>query len=437
MLVSYAQNFEDVMLWRALKHVKGGFYIDVGANDPVADSVTLVFYQRGWRGINIEPLRSHHDDLQRERPDDLNLQCAAGSFEGEVELVDFDVRGWATADASAAAEHWAHGQRGLTVKVPITTLANICRDHAPPDIHFLKIDVEGYEAAVLAGMDFRCHRPWIVVVEATRPNSAVQMHEQWEHFLIDADYQLVYCDGLNRFYVATEHQELKRAFEFPPNVFDDFIKAPQRLAEERVAHIQATAERADAAYRQALADLERSVQDINLRAQDAERRAQDAERRAQDADLRTEHARALAFDAEARASASAFLAEQAQLRMSALLNSTSWRVTAPMRYLGHAAYLIGEGIRGRTVPPTRWLGRQVRARPRLKKAILTLLKPFPSLSFRLRTASIGPAPMQATSTPRADRIDPLPPRVRRIQAALTAELATRHAQVEGSDAYRS
>src|SRR5215470_12416094 len=52
--ISYAQNYEDVMLWRALKHIDQGFYIDVGANDPDIDSVTKAFYERGWRGINVE-----------------------------------------------------------------------------------------------------------------------------------------------------------------------------------------------------------------------------------------------------------------------------------------------------------------------------------------------------------------------------------------------
>jgi hypothetical protein len=66
--ISYAQNYEDVMLWRALKHVQHGFYIDVGANDPTDDSVTKAFYVRGWRGINVEPLKLHHQDLLEARP---------------------------------------------------------------------------------------------------------------------------------------------------------------------------------------------------------------------------------------------------------------------------------------------------------------------------------------------------------------------------------
>ena len=40
MFTSYAQNFEDVMLWRALKHVQKGTYVDVGAQHPVIDSVS-------------------------------------------------------------------------------------------------------------------------------------------------------------------------------------------------------------------------------------------------------------------------------------------------------------------------------------------------------------------------------------------------------------
>ena len=61
--ISYAQNFEDIRLWRALKFFENGFYIDVGANDPTHDSVTKAFYDRGWSGINVEPMQNFHDTL--------------------------------------------------------------------------------------------------------------------------------------------------------------------------------------------------------------------------------------------------------------------------------------------------------------------------------------------------------------------------------------
>ena len=39
--------------------------------------------------------------------------------------------------------------------------------------------------------------------------------------------------GLNRFYVAQEHPELLDAFQYPPNVFDDYTKSQQIEAELR------------------------------------------------------------------------------------------------------------------------------------------------------------------------------------------------------------
>ena len=53
--VSYAQNFEDHAM-RALSHVDCGFYIDIGAHHPTIDSVSLAFYERGWTGIDVEPV---------------------------------------------------------------------------------------------------------------------------------------------------------------------------------------------------------------------------------------------------------------------------------------------------------------------------------------------------------------------------------------------
>ncbi|MBD8595458.1 FkbM family methyltransferase [Pseudomonas sp. CFBP 8758] len=221
--LSYAQNFEDLMLWRALgEKVSNGFYIDVGANDPVVDSITKYFYDNGWRGINVEPLEKHWTDLCIDRPNDINLCVAVGDHPGELTLWDFDVRGWGTADSSVADNHNLNGHAGISQVVPVTTLKDICLAYAPAEIHFLKVDVEGLETSVLKGADFEVFRPWIVIVESTLPNSREQSHEEWENILLDARYEFRYFDGLNRFYVASEHPELNTAFELPPNVFDEF-----------------------------------------------------------------------------------------------------------------------------------------------------------------------------------------------------------------------
>ena len=80
--VSYAQNFEDVMLWRALKHIKNGFYIDIGAQDPIVDSVSFAFYENGWRGVHVEPTAQYSSKLRQARPDEIVEQVAIGDGEG-------------------------------------------------------------------------------------------------------------------------------------------------------------------------------------------------------------------------------------------------------------------------------------------------------------------------------------------------------------------
>ncbi|WP_236238064.1 FkbM family methyltransferase [Pseudomonas faucium] len=243
--VSYAQNYEDVMLWRALKNVQSGFYIDVGANDPVVDSVTKAFYDRGWKGINIEPLQAHYDALVEQRPLDVNLKVAAGEREGDIEIWDCGVRGWGTADESVMETHKATGLAGTLTRVPLYRLATLCESHAVGEINFLKIDVEGLEESVLIGMDFSRFRPWIVVVEATKPNSRVDSYSDWEHILLDQQYSLAYADGLNRFYVSDEKAELKNALHYPPNVFDEFIVFSQADAESERDKALERAQRAE------------------------------------------------------------------------------------------------------------------------------------------------------------------------------------------------
>ena len=233
--ISFAQNFEDVMLWRALKHVGSGFYIDVGASDPVVDSITKAFYDRGWHGINIEPKAESFDRICRDRPRDINLQVAVGAQPGSVTFYDNNQLGLSTCAESEAdrrvEEGFAYECRNVTARM----LCEICSDHAHGDIHFLKIDVEGWERQVLLGMDFQRFRPWVLVIESTKPNSQVQSHADWEPLVLAAGYEFVYFDGLNRFYVAREHAELKDAFTAPPNFFDQFKRADEWLANDPVS----------------------------------------------------------------------------------------------------------------------------------------------------------------------------------------------------------
>lgn len=232
---SYAQNFEDVMLWRALKNIESGFYIDIGAWSPELHSVTRLFYDHGWRGINVEPNPAFCDQLKKCRSRDVNLQIAVSDYEGSVEMNFLSGSGLNTLCDITAERHVQAGLSLMKQKVHVTTLAKLWSQYvlAGQCVHFLKVDVERLEEAVLRSNDWKNNRPWIVVVEATLPMSPIECYADWEPILIAADYVFAYADGLNRFYVANEHPELLKSFKFPPNVFDNFILHDTQVAESR------------------------------------------------------------------------------------------------------------------------------------------------------------------------------------------------------------
>ncbi len=233
--VSYAQNCEDVVLWRALKDVGRGFYVDCGAYHPTRHSVTRAFYERGWRGMNVEPVTTLLENFITQRPRDINLGVAlADRSRGMTEFYEIAGSGLSTLDAVVARQHAKCGFVARKTAARTATLAEVLDEFAPPEIHFLKIDVEGAEQLVLSGMDFGRFRPWIVVVEATRALTQEINASAWEHLLLNADYAFAYFDGLNRFYIANEHRNRAAVLAVPPNVFDHFVNLEQAEEINRV-----------------------------------------------------------------------------------------------------------------------------------------------------------------------------------------------------------
>lgn len=203
---SYAQFFEDLVLYCALKDVDKGFYIDVGANDPTFCSVTKFFYDRGWRGINIEPLPDKCALLAELRLRDINLCVGLGAERGKLTLLGNNM------DATFL-EEFADGSEHKRL-CPILTLSEVFDRYCPnQDVHFCKIDVEGYERQVLEGVtDWRKFRPWIFAMEATLPGTNIPCHDKWEDILLAHDYIPAVQIEINRYYVDAERAYLLRNF---------------------------------------------------------------------------------------------------------------------------------------------------------------------------------------------------------------------------------
>jgi FkbM family methyltransferase len=217
-MISFAQNGEDVLL-RRLFPEGTGFYIDVGAHDPLHDSVTKHFYDRGWHGINIEPGPAAFHRLRAVRDRDINLHLGISDREGRQTFYEARSAGGCSTFEASAAENLRH--RGLEIierSVPVTTLASICQRYVPPSraIDFLKIDAEFSERNVLAGGDWDRWRPRVVLIE-------VNEWQEWEPLLLAANYLFAIFDGINRFYVRAEDAHFLPRLRTQANYTDDFL----------------------------------------------------------------------------------------------------------------------------------------------------------------------------------------------------------------------
>ena len=235
MQLSYAQNLEDYHLELMFAGQDDGTYVDVGGGHPVADNVSFWFYLKGWRGLIVEPQQSLADIYAHVRPRDHTVSCLAGASEGETQFYVVEkLHGFSSTIREHAEGAAEFGAAFKTITKPVRTLAALIAEARLEAIDFLKIDVEGAEAQVLAGMDFERHRPRVILLEAVAPGSMEDASAAWERDLLAHGYRFAFFDRLNRFYVADEAKDLAARLPAEPAPWDkvkhlwDCGRAPER-----------------------------------------------------------------------------------------------------------------------------------------------------------------------------------------------------------------
>ena len=209
---SNAPDFEDFILFFLFYDIHNGFYIDIGANDPNYFSVTKAFYDRGWNGINVEPLPDKYQLLQKFRPRDINLKFGAGNYEGEANLL---IKGYVGFGDASTLSYSEKSNNSKTININVTTMAKICKMYVPKgiQIQFCKIDVESYEKNVLLGYDFNNYRPKIFCIESLiNKTTNIGEYQEWEYILKSNDYEFIYKFQRNRFYYDKRINGLKEKF---------------------------------------------------------------------------------------------------------------------------------------------------------------------------------------------------------------------------------
>ena len=166
---TYSQEGEDMVLQRIFENKQNGFYIDVGAHHPKRFSNTYCFYQKGWKGINIDPMPESMKLFKKLRPRDLNLEFGIAEKEGILKYYIFNEPALNSFSKSLSSErnktqnsYYIKKVINIEVKPLYKVLDTFLNNQK---IDFLNIDVEGLDLQVLKSNDWSKYRPKIILVE--------------------------------------------------------------------------------------------------------------------------------------------------------------------------------------------------------------------------------------------------------------------------------
>lgn len=159
---------------------KNGFYVELGANDGVKQSNTLVLEKYlGWSGVLIEPHPETFLQLNKNRKSSnffANVACI--DFGYTESLVDLFYSGLMTIQSNLKIDnpnYYGHSQKGKNYldsqevykfSAKALTLDSILKSAgAPSIIDFLSLDVEGAELQVLEGINHQRYRFQVILIE--------------------------------------------------------------------------------------------------------------------------------------------------------------------------------------------------------------------------------------------------------------------------------
>lgn len=204
----YSQYGQDKWLYENLfKSINDGTFIEVGADDGVDKSNTLVFENLGWTGICIEPSPERFKLLQSNR----KCECLNVAIANKETVVDFlDIRGWGKGLSgiidSYSKQHNARIKHEMghkdnkghnIIKVETKKLSNILEDHKINKIDFCSIDVEGSELDVLKSIDLYKTNISVIMIENNYNDRSAG------DYLINEGYELLKKIEIDDIYVKT------------------------------------------------------------------------------------------------------------------------------------------------------------------------------------------------------------------------------------------
>jgi len=166
------KKYTDFLVGNFFEDKPPGFFIEAGANTGYAGSVCWhLENDYGWSGMNIECNPHCFAELEKNRPNCINVSRALSAREEEL-VFTFPIDGPRKLFAGQGSVvfnrgHWGERpSRQITVKS--ISLRELLTKHDIKVVDLLVLDVEGHELSVLAGLNGSKVMPAVIAIEDSK-----------------------------------------------------------------------------------------------------------------------------------------------------------------------------------------------------------------------------------------------------------------------------
>ncbi|MBS1668862.1 MAG: FkbM family methyltransferase [Bacteroidetes bacterium] len=169
---SFSQAGEDQVV-SYLFHTLGipkPTFLEIGSNHPYSGNNTYFFYNRGSRGVCIEPDPDLYELLRKKRPQDIILNVGIGlqkQQQADLYIFPYPYSGWNTFSFEEAS--FREKESGIKIfkktTVQLIDINSVFEKYFTTPPNFLSIDIEGLDYEILQSIDFAKYKPDVICAE--------------------------------------------------------------------------------------------------------------------------------------------------------------------------------------------------------------------------------------------------------------------------------